>query len=189
MFQIKNKISRNNHVIAKDTSDLKFALTSLGYYDDTETGFSPYADDELFKSVQAFQEDKKLKIDGILNPNGETQNAISAELKKDKKAGNAFMDFKRNFDRMNEANTKGADKYFHCIANYEATERGWDGQIVAKSLSDAKEIKDKYWNKYKDGSEDQAANKFGREAAKSGGYHSAKAACHIYRPEGLDDKY
>ncbi len=189
MFVIKDTISRNNRVNKEDAADLKFALTALGYYDDSETGLSPYPDEDLFKSVKNFQKDKKLKVDGIINPDGETQNNIQINLKKDKKAGNAFEDFKRNFDNMNEANTKDADKYFHCIANYEATERGWGGQLIARNLSDAKEVKDKYWNKYQDGEEDQTANKFGRKAAKSKGYHSAKAACHIYRPKGLDDKY
>ena len=189
MMNKESRMFNLNGTNLDDTANIKFALTSLGYYDDSHTGLSPYADDQLFHSIQSFQKDKNLKVDGVINPSGETDQEINKSLKKDKKAGNAFKDFKNNFDKMNEANTIGADKYFHCIANYEAASRGWGGAIVAKSLSDLKEVKDKYINKYEDGDEDQQANIFGRKAGKSKKYHSAKAACSLFRPKGLDEKY
>jgi len=189
MFDLTTTVSRNNNTDLEDTANVKTALTALGYYDDTETGLSPYADDKMFQSVQFFQKDNNLKIDGVLKPKGETEEKLKENLKKDKKAGNAFMDFKNNFDKMNEANTDGADKYFHCVANYEATKRGWNGKLVASALSEAKELKDKYWNGYEDGFDDHVANKVGRDNAKLKGYKSAQEACAIFRPDNLDEKY
>lgn len=189
MFDLNETVSRNNKAELEDTANVKTALTALGYYDDTETGLSPYTDDQLFQSVQFFQKDNDLKVDGVLNPKGPTEQKIKEKLKKDEKAGNAFMDFKRNFDKMNEANTDGADKYFHCVANYEAAKRGWDGKLVATALSNAKEIKDKYWDGHPDSFDDHVANKVGRNNSKLKGYKSAQEACAIFRPESLDEKY
>lgn len=189
MFNLIETISRNNKTEIQDTANVKTALTALGYYNDTDTGLSPIADEQLFQSVQLFQRDNKLKVDGILNPKGPTETKIKEKLAEDKKASNAFEDFKKNFDKMNQAKTIGADKYFHCVANYEATKRGWDGELAATTLSHIKEIKDKYWNGHDDSFNDHVANKVGRNNAKLKGYKSAQEACAIFRPEGLDEKY
>lgn len=189
MFILKGPVARNSPTHLEDSANIKMALTSLGYYDDTETGLSPYGDRQLFQSIKSFQKDNALKVDGIINPDGPTQKSIKEKLAENKGSGNAFIDFKKNFDLMNEANTKDADKYFHCVANYEATQRGWGGEMTAGILSDAKELKDKYWERYEDGEEDQKANRHGRKTAKSGQYSSAREACAIFRPAGLDEKY
>ena len=60
MFDLNETVSRKNKTKLEDTANIKTALSVLGYYDDTETGLSPYADDQLFQSVQLFQEDKCL---------------------------------------------------------------------------------------------------------------------------------
>lgn len=191
MFELKKFVARNASTDPDDTASIKFAMTSLGYYDDTETGLSPYGDDQLFHAVQDFQRDNDLEADGMINPNGPTQEKINTRLKNDPKAGNAFIDFVRNRMDMVRANTIGSDKYFHCKANYEATERGWFNSLAARVLSDTKELRDQYYEGYskRDIDEDQEANEHGREAAKSGKYDSAKAACAIYRPKELDGKY
>ncbi|SOB59839.1 protein of unknown function [Pseudodesulfovibrio profundus] len=49
-------------------------------------------------------------------------------------------DFVRNYTDMREANTVGADKYFHCKANYEASKRGPGGKAAAWTLSEAREL-------------------------------------------------
>lgn len=70
---------------------------------------------------------------------------------------------------MYEADTDGGDKYFHCMANYQATERGWSGWAAAKIMSDTHETLQASKNIYNDGlestlkdtSSDQKANKYG----------------------------
>ena len=166
-------------------------MTVLGYYDDTETGLAPYADDQLFQSVQAFQKDNDLKRDGVMKPGGPTQNKINEKLKESSEEMGAFMDFSKNYLKMRSANTIDADKYFHCVANYEASQRGWSGNKTAEKLS-AKRLE--YKKKFKNDSsydlfQDETANIYGREAAKSGKFSSASEACSIFRPEGLDEKY
>jgi len=197
MFMMKAPVSRFHVVDLDDTSNVKLALTSLGYYDDSENGFSPYTDNQLFSSIQAFQKDNGLKVDGVINPEGQTHAKIKEDLQKNKRSGNTFLDFKRNFDLMKEADTIGADKYFHCIANYEAANRGWLGKVGANLMSGIREItgapkeilRDGLSERLNDIEKDMEANRHGREAARSEKYASAKEACAIFRPKGLNEKY
>jgi len=57
-------------------------------------------------------------------------------------------DFLRNYIGMQEARTIGADKYFHCTANCEATERGFGGFYAANLISIGREIYDTPHNVY-----------------------------------------
>ncbi len=196
MFKLSKRIARDVSTDPEDTAVVKFAMTSLGFYDDKDTGLSPYADDKLFHSIKSFQKKNELKVDGIINPDGPTQAKIKKNLQNDQKAGNAFGDFWKNYKDMRNANTIGADRYFHCKANYEATKRGWDGFAAAGFLSNMREAGNLAIDPIKKGRfpvkdtiEDQHANKYGRGAARSGEYSSAREACAIYRPAGLDDKY
>ncbi len=197
MFTLNRVISRDTKTHPDDTSIIKGALTALGYYDDTETGLSPYPDDQLFKSINSFQKDNKLKIDGVIKPDGPTQAKIKEKLGAVKESAGAFGDFVKNFYDLKKSNTINADKYFHCKANYEATQRGWSGEKTASSLSDFREDMFKAHEIRRHGREavekdqntDQKANHYGRSAAKSGKYSSAEEACAIYRPKGLDEKY
>jgi DNA-directed RNA polymerase len=197
MFTLNRVISRDTNTHPDDTSIIKSALTALGYYDDSETGLSPYPDDQLFKSINSFQKDNELKVDGVIKPDGPTQAKIKEKVSENKSAENALNIFMRNRQDMMDANTIGADKYFHCVANYEATRSGWNGEKNAESLSNAREIlfmpkeiiKHGFKDALKDSVHDQLANMYGRTAAKSGNFPSAQEACAIYRPKGLDDKY
>ncbi|HQX26614.1 MAG TPA: peptidoglycan-binding protein [Alphaproteobacteria bacterium] len=196
MFTLLKRIARDVSTELEDTAIVKFALTSLGYYDDKDTGMSPYADDGLFHSIKTFQKKNGLKVDGIINPDGPTQSKMKENLQSNKKAENAFGDFWNNYKDMRDANTIGADRYFHCKANYEATKRGWDGFAAAGFLSNMREAGNLVIDPIKKGQfpvkdviDDQHANKYGRNSARSGQFSSAREACAIYRPAGLDDKY
>ncbi|MGQ0528079.1 MAG: peptidoglycan-binding protein, partial [Alphaproteobacteria bacterium] len=189
MFTLKRSIARDTRTDFDDVAAVTFALAALGYYDDTETGLSPYADDGLFRSIKSFQKDNDLKDDGVMKTDGPTQAKMNDKLKSDEKSVSAFGVFWRNYIDMREVQLDGADKYFHCKANYEATEKGWATR--AENLSDQRAWYKK--NIKKDSNldvwEDQGANIWGREAAKTGKYKSASEACEIHRPEGLDEKY
>lgn len=43
-------------------------------------------------------------------------------------------DFLNNYMNMRNANTIGADKYFHCMANCQASQRGPGGQAAARGI-------------------------------------------------------
>ncbi len=132
MFTLEQSIARDRNVQLHDQRKLKFALTALGYHDDTKEGLSPYSSNQFFDGIKKFQKDNKLKVDGLVRPEGETHKAIKSRLAKDRGALGAFGDFTKNYFDMREAKTNEADKYFHCKANYEATERGWVGQRMAE---------------------------------------------------------
>jgi len=54
----------------------------------------------------------------------------------------AVGDFWGNYDDMRSANTIGADKFFHCMANCEAARRGRAGRVVAHGISELRELFD-----------------------------------------------
>jgi len=47
----------------------------------------------------------------------------------------AVKDFVHNYRAMRKANTIGADKYFHCPANCQASQRGSAGSATAELMS------------------------------------------------------
>lgn len=111
----------------------------------------------------------------------------------------AVSDFISNYQDMKEANTIGADKYFHSKANCEAAQRGELGSAVAKGISDLREFTDKYKNIYlkgmseaesaKDSAEDQKANKYGRQQGSQYPDGDCGDMIDIYHPNDLSDRY
>ena len=97
----------------------------------------------------------------------------------------ATGEFMRNYRDMREANTIGADKYYHCNANYEATQRGEEGTATAKLLSDLRELFDRFIKgDPEEASEaDQEANRHGRKNADSG---TCDDVCEEFRPDSPD---
>ena len=120
-------------------------------------------------------------------------------LSGEKQFFDAATDMARNYIDMRIDKTVGGDDYFHCKANYEATDRGKIGEKTAKALGDFKELCDYYRNQYVKGFTKQKAyedyihdkhvNEVGRQQAKSGLYSSSKDGCQLYRVEGINDRY
>jgi hypothetical protein len=190
MFELKDRVAADSATDLDDSATIKFALTALGDYDDTETGLSPYTDNQLFHSIQSFQQKNDLKVDGIINKDGPTQAKIKEKLARDEKAGNVFNDFIQNRRDMMETGFIGGDKYFHCKANYQAAKRGWLGKAAGLVLNAGREAYGlAKGDGIKDMHEDMQANAYGYRAAVSGKYETAEEACAIFRPKGLDDKY
>ena len=107
--------------------------------------------------------------------------------------------FISNYKNMKDANTIGADKYFHAKANYEAAQQGIAGSTVAKIISDLRELTDSYRNIHEkgytpefskqDSEEDQNANIEGRNL---GFKYSTKPASLMLKhliPKGLPKRY
>jgi len=98
----------------------------------------------------------------------------------------AAKDFVKNYQAMRDANTIGADKYFHCKANCEASQRGAEGKAVATVISDTREFVDQnVKGDPKSASDaDQAANAFGR-AQGSSSSQACSTSCSPLAPRGL----
>lgn len=111
--------------------------------------------------------------------------------KKEDSVSGATQDFINNYRNMREANTIGADKYFHCKANCEASQRGETGRATAELISDTREFTDqKLKGDPESASEaDQEANEFGRHQGKYAPHKSCGDLCGKYRPNGLDPRY
>ncbi|XP_035216573.1 serum amyloid A protein-like [Stegodyphus dumicola] len=82
---------------------------------------------------------------------------------------------------MREANTIGADKYFHAKGNYNAAQRGPGGKWAAEVISDVREMLpfQSSGNRAADSILDKEANEWGR----NGGDPNK------YRPNYLNPKY
>nr|CRH04299.1 Serum amyloid A protein [Candidatus Magnetococcus massalia] len=95
-----------------------------------------------------------------------------------------------NYQDMQADNTKnGADKYFHCKANCEATRQGTGGRHAAVGLS---ALREEVWGRAKgdsasDRAADYQANRYGRDHAHN--QQSCKQVCAPYRVNGINKKY
>jgi hypothetical protein len=81
-------------------------------------------------------------------------------------AAHGTSDFLNAYVQLREANTIGADKYFHAKANYIATSRGAGGEWIARKLSNFREFFDQLKGDPLSASlSDQRAIIFGRQQA------------------------
>jgi RHS repeat-associated protein len=103
----------------------------------------------------------------------------------------AAGDFWDNYNDMRDANTIGADKYFHCKANCEASQRGDGGKDMSCTISDTREWVDQ--NVKGDppsaSAADQVANQHGRTQGAASPTTDCRQICAPFRPNGLDPKY
>ena len=65
----------------QDVLTLKRSLHLAGYYEKPSYGITEYPDVPLFKSIRSYQKDHGLKVDGIVNPNGETIQQINKDTR------------------------------------------------------------------------------------------------------------
>ncbi|MBW2562413.1 MAG: hypothetical protein JRE40_16405, partial [Deltaproteobacteria bacterium] len=103
-------------------------------------------------------------------------------------AGMAANDFMWNLIDLKWSNVRNADKYFHCLANCQASRRGRSGKDVAFALSETKEL---YDTLIKGDSQevcdaDRAANETGRYGDPN---KSCQDVCAQYRPPSLKGRY
>jgi uncharacterized protein RhaS with RHS repeats len=123
------------------------------------------------------------KIDplGLWDQPGETEYGPLTE---------AIADFTKNYRDMRDANTIGADKYFHCMANCQAARRGPVGEGMSEMISETREFVDE--NIKGDSPQacdaDRAANAQGR-SGKDTPEVPCSSVCQSLRPRGLDPKY
>ena len=83
----------------------------------------------------------------------------------------AMKDFIFAYSNMMSFNVKNQDKFFHCVANNMATQRGWSGKAFAIVFSELREITDlikpskSTWKeKFDDRKGDLEANALGRDS-------------------------
>lgn len=107
-----------------------------------------------------------------------------------------LRDFWRNYQNMRNANTIGADKYFHCVANCQAASRGPVGEAMSRAISETRELLDQHvkGDSVAQCDADRAANDHGRNGADPNRPYGQPAAscmstCGSFRPLGLPPGY
>lgn len=71
-----SKLSPNALAHPDDVVATKKRLSDLGYYSAPEWGISEFPDRALFDGIRDFQDAQGLKVDGMINPGGETETAL-----------------------------------------------------------------------------------------------------------------
>ena len=103
----------------------------------------------------------------------------------------AGYDFWSNYRAMREANTIGADKYFHCKAHCQACRRGPTGFLASTIAAGGRE----YFDEHAKGDSsapcdaNQAANRSGCFGGLEGRERPCAEVCKQFRPRGLDPRY
>lgn len=77
---LKKTIAENSPTDPDDVIIRKRFLERLGNYGVPDWGLGDFTDDSLFKGIRRFQEANDLKVDGIMNPGGETEQALISKV-------------------------------------------------------------------------------------------------------------
>jgi RHS repeat-associated protein len=105
--------------------------------------------------------------------------------------------FFENYAKMREANWKQSDKYFHCMANCEATMcpqnedsllSGYGTSVLFSLLREVTDTVRKFQS-FEDWRADEHANSIGRNGAINAPEESCKSICGQFRPRGLPARY
>ncbi|WP_223486878.1 hypothetical protein [Stenotrophomonas indicatrix] len=80
----------------------------------------------------------------------------------------------------------GQDKYFHCMANCQAAQKGMGGSAAAQCISDGHEWFDQSikGDSAADSAADQLANRLGQSSGRISPAGSCSQMCESYRPGG-----
>jgi hypothetical protein len=71
-------VGNNKHNDYNDVTNAKHKLQRLAYYKDTVD--NGYIDEPLRQSIQSYQRDNNLSVDGFMNPGGETETHMYGDL-------------------------------------------------------------------------------------------------------------
>lgn len=85
-FQINQPISADRRVQPEDILRTKQALNRLGYYKSQYGLDGGWVDNDMFSGIRQLQKDNGLKVDGVINPEGETSSAMNRLLMKNASA-------------------------------------------------------------------------------------------------------
>jgi RHS repeat-associated protein len=99
----------------------------------------------------------------LIDPSGLWPESLDYTVRFWKDFYHGSKDMYENYRKMTDANTKGVDKWFHCMANCQASQRGPGGLLAAQVISELREDYG-YWKGDPPGDslEDLRANRCGR---------------------------
>jgi peptidoglycan hydrolase-like protein with peptidoglycan-binding domain len=81
LLGLSSTISPFNDTQPDDVLKTKMALAQTGHYQVPSFGVTPYPDTPMIDGIKKFQQNNGLKVDGIMKPNGPTENALGQQTK------------------------------------------------------------------------------------------------------------
>lgn len=69
---LKSPISAQHAIDPNDVMVTKRSLQRVGHYEPWDSQLNENTDDELFDGIRNFQKERGLKVDGLMQPDGET---------------------------------------------------------------------------------------------------------------------
>lgn len=81
ILSLSSRLSSANNTEGHDVVAMKKALESLGDYEAPDYGITSFPDTALFEGMKRFQKRNGLKVDGIANPGGETEEKLNRLLR------------------------------------------------------------------------------------------------------------
>lgn len=82
LFRLNGTVRPDASVDLDDTLRTKSALERLGYYERPDWGLTPWVDSRMMEGIRGFQRDHDLRIDGVIEPDGETARALDDRLRR-----------------------------------------------------------------------------------------------------------
>ncbi|NVJ92977.1 MAG: peptidoglycan DD-metalloendopeptidase family protein [Methylocystaceae bacterium] len=82
LFNIGSTVSPSSNMKADDVLKTKSALNAVGSYKVPEFGITDVPDTGMIDGLKTFQANNALKVDGVMNPGGPTENALGQTLAK-----------------------------------------------------------------------------------------------------------
>ncbi len=76
-LSLKRPVAADSPADEDDILSTKKELKRQGYYTEPDYGLTPYPDQPLFDGIRSFQKDNDLKVDGVMNPKGETEATLN----------------------------------------------------------------------------------------------------------------
>lgn len=75
-YRLKKTISSSHNTDPDDVWATKQNFKITGHYSEPSHGITPYPDQQLINSIKKFQQENHLRVDGVMRPGGETENAL-----------------------------------------------------------------------------------------------------------------
>ena len=75
-YRLRNTLGSSYNTNPDDVWVTKHNLRNRGYYQEPAYGMTEYPDQQLFDSIKRYQGDNRLRVDGIMKPDGETERHI-----------------------------------------------------------------------------------------------------------------
>ena len=79
-YKLKSPVGMNHDTDPDDVWVIKKTLNLNGFYDEPNQGMTPFPDEALFSGIKRFQRQFGLTVDGLMNPDGETERHMQQHL-------------------------------------------------------------------------------------------------------------